>query len=57
LGNLPLPLFTKEGEFTSLSQREVRRDFIIDACILMTLIINMAIIIVILNGVRDLVSA
>jgi len=27
LENLPSPLFTKEGNYTSLWQREVRRDF------------------------------
>jgi hypothetical protein len=31
LKNLPLPLFTKEGYSASLWQREVRRDFIINA--------------------------
>jgi hypothetical protein len=25
--NLPLPLFSKEGDYSSLWQREVRRDF------------------------------
>jgi hypothetical protein len=27
LKNLPLPLFTKEGDYSSLWQREVRRNF------------------------------
>jgi hypothetical protein len=36
LKNLPLPLFSKEGYITSLWQREVRRDFIINVFILMT---------------------
>jgi hypothetical protein len=29
LKNLPLPLFAKKGYYSSLWQREVRRDFII----------------------------
>jgi hypothetical protein len=40
LKNLPLPLFSKEGYFTSLWQREVRRDFIINVFILMTLLVR-----------------
>jgi hypothetical protein len=40
LKNLPLPLFAKEGEFSSLLQREVRRDFIIHGFILMTLLVT-----------------
>jgi hypothetical protein len=30
INNLPSPLFVKEGQNTSLWQREVRRDFIIE---------------------------
>jgi len=47
LRNLPLPLFAKEGYIPSLWQRsvrlateEVRRDFIINVFILMTLLVN-----------------
>jgi hypothetical protein len=40
LKNLPLPLFSKEGYITSLWQREVRRDFIINVFILMTLLVT-----------------
>jgi hypothetical protein len=40
LKNLPLPLFAKEGYITSLWQREVRRDFIINVFILMTLLVT-----------------
>jgi hypothetical protein len=40
LKNLPLPLFSKEGHITSLWQREVRRDFIINVFILMTLLVK-----------------
>ncbi|OGW52977.1 MAG: hypothetical protein A2Y81_05355 [Nitrospirae bacterium RBG_13_43_8] len=39
LKNLPLPLFSKEGFISSLWQREVRRDFVIDVFILMTLLV------------------
>jgi hypothetical protein len=39
LKNLPTPLFSKEGYITSLWQREVRRDFIINVFILMTLLV------------------
>jgi hypothetical protein len=39
LKNLPTPLFSKEGYIPSLWQREVRRDFIINVLILMTLLI------------------
>jgi hypothetical protein len=38
--NLPSPLFGKEGHITSLWQREVRRDLIINVFILMTLLVN-----------------
>jgi len=40
LKNLPLPLFAKEGFILSLWQREVRRDFVIDVFILVTLLVN-----------------
>jgi hypothetical protein len=40
LKNLPSPLFTKEGDDPSLWQREVRRDFIINVFILMTLLLS-----------------
>jgi hypothetical protein len=40
LKNLPTPLFSKEGYITSLWQREVRRDFMINVFILMTLLVN-----------------
>jgi len=40
LKNLPLPLFAKEGFIPSLWQREVRRDFVIDVFILMTLLVT-----------------
>jgi hypothetical protein len=30
--NLPSPLFAKEGNYSSLRQREVRRDFIDQRC-------------------------
>jgi hypothetical protein len=40
LENLPLPLFAKEGFISSLWQREVRRDFVIDVFILMTLLVT-----------------
>jgi hypothetical protein len=40
LKNLPSPLFAKEGDDPSLWQREVRRDFIINVFILMTLLLN-----------------
>jgi hypothetical protein len=40
LKNLPLPLFSKEGHITFLWQREVRRDFIINVFILMTLLVS-----------------
>jgi hypothetical protein len=40
LKNLPLPLFSKEGYITFLWQREVRRDFIINVFILMTLLVS-----------------
>jgi len=33
--NLPSPLFAKEGQDTSLWQREDRRDFIIEGLLLM----------------------
>jgi len=48
LKNLPLPLFAsapadsprrKRGVYSSLWQREVRRDFVIDVFILMTLLV------------------
>jgi hypothetical protein len=45
LKNLPLPLFGKEGYITSLWQREVRRDFIINVFILMTLLVNVKIVV------------
>jgi len=41
LKNLPLPLFAKEGYISSLWQREVRRDFIINVFILMTVLVRM----------------
>jgi len=44
LKNLPLPLFSKEGYITSLWKREVRRDFIINVFILMTLLVNVKIV-------------
>jgi hypothetical protein len=40
LKNLPSPLFAKEGDDSSLWQREVRRDFIINVFILMTLLLT-----------------
>ena len=40
LKNLPYPLFAKEGHISSLWQREVRRDFIINVFILMTALVN-----------------
>jgi hypothetical protein len=40
LKNLPTPLFSKEGYVTSLWQREVRKDFIINVFILMTLLVT-----------------
>jgi len=39
-GNLPLPLFAKEGYKTSLWQREVRRDFINNVVSIMRLLIS-----------------
>jgi hypothetical protein len=39
--NLPLPLFAKEGDKSSLRQREVRRDFINNLVIIILLIIKM----------------
>jgi hypothetical protein len=36
LKNLPFPLFAKEGDISSLWQREGRRDFIIMSSCLMT---------------------
>jgi len=38
LENLPSPLFAKEGKFSSLLQREVRRDFYNDVVIMNGLI-------------------
>jgi hypothetical protein len=40
LKNLSLPLFAKEGYYSSLWQREVRRDFIINVFILMILLVK-----------------
>jgi hypothetical protein len=40
LKNLPFPLFAKEGCISSLWQREVRRDFIINVFILMTVLVT-----------------
>jgi hypothetical protein len=40
LKNLPLPLFAKEGYISSLCQREVRRDFLFNVFILMTVLLN-----------------
>jgi hypothetical protein len=40
LKNLPSPLFTKEGYISSLWQKEVRRDFIINVFIFITLLIT-----------------
>jgi len=40
LKNLPSPLFAKEGDDPSLWQREVRRDFIINVFILITLLLT-----------------
>jgi len=40
LKNLPSPLFAKEGDDPSLWQREVRRDFIINVFIFMTLLLT-----------------
>jgi hypothetical protein len=39
LENLPLPLFAKEGDKSSLWQREVRRDFINNVVIIVRLLI------------------
>jgi hypothetical protein len=39
LKNLPSPLFAKEGYISSLWQREVRRDSIINVFIFITLLI------------------
>jgi hypothetical protein len=40
LKNLPPPLFAKEGDNPSLWQKEVRRDFIINVFMLMTLLLS-----------------
>jgi hypothetical protein len=37
--NLPFPLFAKEGFISSLWQREVRRDFVIDVFMFVTLLV------------------
>ena len=37
LENLPYPLFAKEGNYPSLWQREVRRDFLKTSRLLMSL--------------------
>jgi hypothetical protein len=40
LENLPLPLFTKEGNSPSLWKREIRRDFTINVFILIILLVT-----------------
>jgi hypothetical protein len=46
LKNLPLPLFAKEGYYSSLWKREVRRDFITNVFIFMTLLITTQILVI-----------
>jgi len=56
LKNLPLPLFAKEGYISSLWQREVRRDFIINVFILMTLLVTTGILLFIDYKVLSIVE-
>jgi hypothetical protein len=42
--NLPSPLFAKEGNYSSLRQREVRRDFIDQCVIILRLLITLGLL-------------